>query len=191
MRRTGGWTRALGVGVAALLACAAGPAAGARAQEPGFEGPSLDQYVESVPSAEGGTAAPRRSPGAAGRLPAATRRQLRRQGGSSAAALERIATDPAFGAPPATGAAPASGGDDEPEPGRRPRATPARDGAGGSGGAGGPSGAGTVRESDPGALSAGAGALADAGATGPLALVALALIAAGAGAAAVRRRRAR
>ncbi|MEA2431030.1 MAG: hypothetical protein QOF65_522 [Thermoleophilaceae bacterium] len=77
--------------------------------------PSLDQYVESVPSSQGPQRPAPPSHGhtsetsgkggsAPTQLPAATRHALARLGGSSAPALNAIATDPGRGAP--TGATP-------------------------------------------------------------------------------------
>jgi hypothetical protein len=68
--------------------------------------PSLDQYVESVPTATGDRSDPsyggnRR--GSAGALPAATRRRIGQQGGADAPALEAVAGSPALGAPPTRG----------------------------------------------------------------------------------------
>jgi hypothetical protein len=76
--------------------------------------PSLDQYVESVPTSHGG---PPPSHGSIrdgstsqrGHLPASVRHRLAASGGSDAKQLEAIATSPSFGAP-TTSSAPRSGG---------------------------------------------------------------------------------
>jgi hypothetical protein len=93
MRRTG---------VALVVAGALALAAPAAAQNPPEEPPpgvsSIDQYIEQIPTSRGSRVA-----GAGNRkgqpLPPQVRRQLREQGGADAAALERIATSPAYGAP--------------------------------------------------------------------------------------------
>jgi hypothetical protein len=67
--------------------------------------PSLDQYVESVPTSHGGAppgpgstrGSISTSPG--GRLPASIRHRLAAHGGADATQFEAIATSPAFGAP--------------------------------------------------------------------------------------------
>ena len=67
--------------------------------------PSLDQYVESVPSSHGGSPP---GPGSTGghaststgsHLPASIRHRLAATGGPDATQLQAIATSPAFGAP--------------------------------------------------------------------------------------------
>src|SRR5215208_4103253 len=64
--------------------------------------PSIDQYVESVPSA-GGDRSPQGQPHSnAGSLPPNVRERIRSQGGSDAAQLETIASSPALGAPAPT-----------------------------------------------------------------------------------------
>lgn len=63
--------------------------------------PSVNQYVESVPTAKGPKPS-RKAPGdRKGELSRDVRRQLDRQGAADAEALEAIATDPRLGAPPA------------------------------------------------------------------------------------------
>ena len=62
--------------------------------------PSLNQYVESVPSSHGDRTPPSggaKSPD--GQLPASVQRQIETQGGRDAKQLESIATSPALGAP--------------------------------------------------------------------------------------------
>jgi hypothetical protein len=88
-----------------LVGLLLGPADSAHAQAPGLGGPSVDQYIESVPTARGpaAVAEPRTAP--ATRLPAETRRRLRREAGGDAAALEALSTDPATGAPAGRSAA--------------------------------------------------------------------------------------
>jgi len=78
--------------LAASASAAAAPAAGA-------SNPSVDQYVERVPSA-GGDGAPRENPRSGGGegLSPSVQRQLD-QAGRSAEALEAIAGSPALGAP--------------------------------------------------------------------------------------------
>jgi hypothetical protein len=86
----------------ALVIAALAFAAPAPAQSPPEEPPpgvsSIDQYIEQIPTSRGSRVA-----GAGNRkgqpLPPQVRRQLREQGGADAAALERIATSPAYGAP--------------------------------------------------------------------------------------------
>jgi hypothetical protein len=63
--------------------------------------PSLDQYVESVPTATGDRPEPGAS-GSQGGLPSSTERDIAQQGGSDAPALEAVAGSPALGAPPAS-----------------------------------------------------------------------------------------
>jgi hypothetical protein len=63
--------------------------------------PSVDQYVESVPSV-GGTPPPGtspRSPGGAGALPPDLQRRIDASGGTDARQLEAVVTSPALGAP--------------------------------------------------------------------------------------------
>lgn len=76
------------------------PAASARGQAPAPDAPAVQQYVDPLPTPEGG-----RVPGVAGgppqrqgKLPPAVKRSLRRFG-EEGAALDRLATDPAFGGP--------------------------------------------------------------------------------------------
>jgi hypothetical protein len=59
--------------------------------------PSLDQYVESVPSADGGP--PRTAGSSQGHLSDSVRHRLATQGGSDAAQLAAVASSPALGAP--------------------------------------------------------------------------------------------
>jgi hypothetical protein len=67
------------------------PAAGAN--------PSVDQYVESVPTGEGDTNEDDHGDGKAHPLPSHLRDRLRDEGGSDAPQLEKLATEPALGAP--------------------------------------------------------------------------------------------
>jgi hypothetical protein len=77
------------------------PAPGA-AQNPPQEPPpgvsSIDQYIEQIPTSRGSRVAGTGN-GKGQPLPPPVRRQLRERGGADAAALERIATSPAYGAP--------------------------------------------------------------------------------------------
>jgi hypothetical protein len=80
----------------------------------GAANPSVDQYVESVPSASGpgpGDGGDDGGPthGHATTLPPATRKAIRAEGGSDAGALEAIASSPALGAPDTGGARSGSG----------------------------------------------------------------------------------
>jgi hypothetical protein len=68
--------------------------------------PSLDQYVESVPSSHGDKTPPS---GGSSSLGGDLRRQIQAQGGSDAKQLEAVAGSPAYGAPPASHAAKGSG----------------------------------------------------------------------------------
>ena len=68
--------------------------------------PSLDQYVESVPTSHGdpppgGGFSHGHISSTRGQLPASIRHQLATRGGSDATQLQAIATSPAFGAPAA------------------------------------------------------------------------------------------
>lgn len=56
--------------------------------------PAVDQYVESVPGANGDTGAPK-----GGGLPSDLQRQIESEGGADAAALEAVGSSPALGAP--------------------------------------------------------------------------------------------
>ena len=60
--------------------------------------PAVDQYVESVPTSGGDP----RKPGGGG-LPPGVKRQLEREGGADAAALEAVASSGALGAPASDG----------------------------------------------------------------------------------------
>ena len=74
------------------------PAAGAN--------PSVDQYVESVPTGDGGVDVGKPGTPADRPLPARVRERVQEKGGADAAQLEAIATSPALGAPATTAAAP-------------------------------------------------------------------------------------
>jgi hypothetical protein len=66
----------------------------------GMANPSVDQYVESVPTADGHL--PAAGGGSGGRsadVPAAIRGRIRAEGGSDAATLEAVASSPTLGAP--------------------------------------------------------------------------------------------
>lgn len=103
MNRSRGWNRRAGepVGSRLGLSCVIAlvllmglPAVGSAASNP-----SLDQYVESVPSAGGGGNAPGGSAPQASHLPAPVQHQIDAQGGSDAKALQALAGSPAAGAP--------------------------------------------------------------------------------------------
>lgn len=97
----------LGVLISVLMLLPPATAAGA----PGGDSPSLNQYVESVPTADGDQPTPRGGPaggsgggggggGSAGSsLPPSVRSEIRAQGGADADQLEAIAGSPALGAP--------------------------------------------------------------------------------------------
>jgi hypothetical protein len=74
----------------------------AAAQNPPEEPPpgvsSIDQYIEQIPTSRGSRVAGA-GDGKGQPLSRKARRALREQGGPDAAALERIATSPAYGAP--------------------------------------------------------------------------------------------
>src|SRR3954465_4352209 len=102
--------------------------------------PSLDQYVESVPSSHGG--GPPAGRPSRGHLSDSVRQQIARRGGADAKQLEAVATSSAFGAPTSTagrassGASATGGGSGTPGPGGTP---------GGAGDGSGPPGAGGTR----------------------------------------------
>jgi hypothetical protein len=77
-------------------------AASAAAQNPPEEPPpgvsSIDQYIEQIPTSRGRRVAGQ-GDGKGQPLSPHARRELREQGGADAAALERITTSPAYGAP--------------------------------------------------------------------------------------------
>lgn len=72
------------------------PAATAAGADP--SNPSLDQYVESVPTSHGG-APPPNGTTTRGHLSTSVRHQIAQRGGADATQLQAIATSPAFGAP--------------------------------------------------------------------------------------------
>lgn len=132
--------------------------------------PSLDQYLESVPTTSGDRSRPDNSGGSAGGgLPASTQRRIEQQGGPDAAALEAVADSPALGAP-----------------------APARTGRGGRHGAaaGTKSGTAAPTGSSPSALDASTAAVTgEGGDTGPWLVAGVLLVTAvAAGAALIRRR---
>jgi hypothetical protein len=90
------------------------------------ESPSLDQYVERVPTAHGDEPPGTAPPGRAVHLPPGVQRQIDRGGGADAKQLEAVAGSPSLGAPP-TGAgarAGGAGGSAEATGGAAPAATP-------------------------------------------------------------------
>jgi len=89
---------------ALVLATTAGAAPGSASDQPAF-----DQYVPSLPTADGRSASPA-GDGAAASLPPALRARLARQ--PDGALLRAVAEDQALGAPPAAA------------PGRRPAGAP-------------------------------------------------------------------
>jgi hypothetical protein len=74
--------------------------------------PSVDQYVESVPTGDGGTSGGGGAKPEGGTLPQRVRDRLQEEGGSDAAQLEAVATSPALGAPAAGKPAPTTRRDD-------------------------------------------------------------------------------
>ena len=76
----------------------------AQAQSPGSNAPSIDQYVESVPTGSGRSEAPSRETGSAEPLPRQVAEGIEAEGGTDASQLETIATSPALGAPAPQGA---------------------------------------------------------------------------------------
>ncbi|HEY0633518.1 MAG TPA: hypothetical protein VGC98_15785 [Thermoleophilaceae bacterium] len=69
--------------------------------------PSLDQYVESVPSSHGDKTPPGGS--SHGRLSDSVRHKIAKQGGADAKQLQAVATSPTFGAPTSTATQSSSG----------------------------------------------------------------------------------
>jgi hypothetical protein len=83
--------------VVALVLLTILPPAAAVAQ---VRDPAVDQYVESVPGAGGGTGTPNGGTGQDGAgLPPGVKRQIERSGGADAPALAAVASSPALGAP--------------------------------------------------------------------------------------------
>jgi hypothetical protein len=136
--------------------------------------PSLDQYVESVPTGHGG---PSHGGGGGGgsHLPASTQRQIEQQGGSDAAALQEVAGSPALGAPAGGDSNGGSG-----KPGGSRNAAP-----GGSA----PTAAGTSSPSAVDAVTS--AATGGGGSAGPWLLVGLIALTGASGAVALARRRSR
>jgi hypothetical protein len=136
--------------------------------------PSVNQYVESVPSSHGGQPPSGGGSSPSSHLPASVRHRIAAQGGTDAKQLESVATSPALGAPPAPNAA--SGGKGK-----------GGTGSGGTGSGGAPSAA---DERSPSAISAVATAATGGNGNSVVILVAgLALITALAAAIALARRR--
>jgi hypothetical protein len=181
-------SRRTGFGVLTLVALLIVLPPAARAANP-----SVDQYVESVPTADGDTIGggnggvgggrttrDHANPGPT-RLPHSVRQRIRSQGGSDAATLETIASSPALGAPDSVPASDSGGGS-----GR------GRSRSGGGGGGSGGNGNGNVAdEKPPSAIKAATAAAVDGGggSMGVLAGGLILLTAAGAGIALARRRR--
>jgi hypothetical protein len=61
--------------------------------------PAVEQYVESVPGADGGDSTPGGGPRSGGGLPSDVQRQIQQEGGADAAALKAVASSAALGAP--------------------------------------------------------------------------------------------
>jgi hypothetical protein len=72
------------------------PPAGAAAQG---NDPAVGQYVESVPSTDGDRAPNNEPRSGGGDLPSGVSREIQREGGEDAEALEAVGTSPALGAP--------------------------------------------------------------------------------------------
>lgn len=145
--------------------------------------PSLDQYVESVPSSHGG--GPPAGRPSRGHLSDSVRQQIARRGGADAKQLEAVATSSAFGAPTSTAgrgssAASATGGSGT-------RAAGGTRGGTGNGGSGAPAASGDHRPSGLDAITT-AATSGDGSSIGVLA-AGLLLIAAMAGGTAFARRR--
>lgn len=123
------------------------------------QSPSIDQYVESVPTTRGSKPPPQGGGGGGAELPADLRRRIEQQAGADAEDLAAIAGDPGLGAPERQ----AAGG-----AGNRAKAAP--DGAGEKGALG--SATEAVRDSGGGGgmLFLLGGALATAAAVGGAAL---------------------
>lgn len=145
--------------------------------------PSLDQYVESVPSSHGDHRPPRGGGGAKpGHLSTSVRRRIHAQGGSDSRQLAAVATSPALGAPGSYPSRSGSGGG---------KAGSARGGASSPGGGSSDGGAAAVAEERaPSSLSAvtAAAAHGDGSSIGAL-VIGLVLISALAGGLALARRR--
>jgi hypothetical protein len=84
--------------IAVALAMAPPTAAQNPPEEPPSGVSSIDQYIEQIPTSRGSRMAGQ-GDGQGQPLSPQARRALREHGGSDAAALERIATSPAYGAP--------------------------------------------------------------------------------------------
>jgi hypothetical protein len=84
--------------VAGALTLAAPAAAQDPREEPPPDVSSIEQYIENIPTSRGSRAAGT-GKGTGQPLSPEARRRLREEGGPDAAALERIATSPAYGAP--------------------------------------------------------------------------------------------
>ena len=171
-----------GVALAALLALPS-PATAAPGNGTDPSNPSLDQYVESVPSSHGDHPGPP-SGGSShgGQLSASVRHRINAHGGSDAKQLEAVATSPALGAPTSSSAGSGGGGG-------------AGSGSGGGGGSagGGQSGADTPSVADeggPSSLSAitSAASHGDGSSIGPLVAGLLLISAVAVGLALLRRR---
>ena len=103
MKRYGEYSRAVKACLMAVLCIGCAPQA-AQAQAPGANAPSVDQYVESVPTGSGRSETPSRQTEAAEPLPQRLTERLEAEGGTDASQLEKIATSPALGAPVTQGA---------------------------------------------------------------------------------------
>ena len=130
-----------------LMLLPATPATVARAAT----SPSIDQYVESVPTSRGDRT-PQTQPGRGRDLPDDVQRQIRDEGGSDAGKLAAVASSPALGAPSAGSSGDAGGS----ETGKRGGGD--RDRSGGGPGDGVRGGGGSSGAERPSALTAAAGA---------------------------------
>jgi hypothetical protein len=137
--------------------------------------PSVNQYVESVPSSHGGQPPSGGGSSPSSHLPASVRHRIAAQGGADAKQLESVATSPALGAPSAPNA----------DGGGKGKSNRSGTGGTGSGGA-----ASAADERSPSAISAVATAATGGNGDSVVILVAgLALITALAAAIALARRR--
>ena len=98
MKRYGGYSRATAACLVAGLCFGWAPQA-VHAQTPGSGAPSIDQYVESVPTGAGRSAPAQPQAKGTEPLPKQVSQRLEAEGGSDARQLETIATSPALGAP--------------------------------------------------------------------------------------------
>jgi len=171
------------VAVLALVVLMILPPAATAATGADPSNPSLDQYVESVPSSHGG--GPPSGRPSRGHLSDSVRQEIVRRGGADARQLEAVATSSAFGAPTSTAAQSSSsaGGTG----GSGAGTTGGANGGAGNGSRGAPAASGDHRPSGLDAITS-AATSGDGSSIGVLA-AGLVLIAAMAGGTALARRR--